>query len=258
MREEAFVKLESYLDRAPNPSKDRVRYEWHAERYRFAARQVNRVVHIADIGCGWGFGVEILAEYGHPVTGYDVNPHIVEYARSQCQQKAKYEVYDIIEGPLPDRPFGLICAFEVVEHLEDPVQALINIKSSLKDDGIVVISTPCVKTKNIGSHPYHCSEFTQSSFCEMMSKYFSEVSYYSQGVDSLSREYQSRRVNSPIKGVLDRLDIFNIKKHIPDSIKRRVMDRLVGISSAEGMSEVIAIRSGVSDYARWILAVCCK
>lgn len=49
---------------------------------------------------------------------------------------------DVTALPFPDRSFDLLCAFDIVEHIEDDRQAFCELSRVAKDDAIVVLSVP--------------------------------------------------------------------------------------------------------------------
>jgi len=49
---------------------------------------------------------------------------------------------DVTALPFPDRSFDLVCAFDIVEHIEDDRQAFCELSRVAKDDAIVVLSVP--------------------------------------------------------------------------------------------------------------------
>ncbi len=49
---------------------------------------------------------------------------------------------DVTALPFPDRSFDLLCAFDIVEHIEDDRQAFRELSRVAKDDAIVVLSVP--------------------------------------------------------------------------------------------------------------------
>jgi len=49
---------------------------------------------------------------------------------------------DVTALPFPDHSFDLICAFDIVEHIEDDRQAFCELSRVAKDDAIVVLSVP--------------------------------------------------------------------------------------------------------------------
>ena len=44
--------------------------------------------------------------------------------------------------PFPDRAFDLVCAFDVIEHVEDDRQVFAEVSRVLKDDGVLILSVP--------------------------------------------------------------------------------------------------------------------
>lgn len=49
---------------------------------------------------------------------------------------------DVTALPFPDRSFDLVCAFDIVEHIEDDQQAFCEVSRVAKDDAIIVLSVP--------------------------------------------------------------------------------------------------------------------
>ncbi len=98
---------------------------------------------VLEVGCGQGsMGTRIAA-----TTDYlGVEPDATACAVAQDRIKAlgKGEVRlgmmeDVVE---PDRTFDLVCAFEVIEHIEDDVAALTGWVQRVRPGGWVLVSTP--------------------------------------------------------------------------------------------------------------------
>lgn len=81
-----------------------------------------------DVGVGRGLLLRLLLDDGHDAWGFDPYPHSV-FAE------------DRITTDLPDGPFSLITAIEVIEHTLDPVPFLQSLRSRLAPDGLLVLST---------------------------------------------------------------------------------------------------------------------
>jgi 2-polyprenyl-3-methyl-5-hydroxy-6-metoxy-1,4-benzoquinol methylase len=96
---------------------------------------------ILDIGCGGGVLFDRLAEFGD-VRGVEPDPALA---------RAKPELRDrIYEGPFDDRyvpphPFGLILMLDVLEHLDDPADALRRALGLLRPAGMVLITVPAFR-----------------------------------------------------------------------------------------------------------------
>ena len=98
---------------------------------------------ILDIGCGGGLISEPLARLGAKVTGIDFVEKNIKIAKSHAKSKnlkINYMCQDIELLNL-NKKFDVIIMFEILEHLEDWKKFLINIKRSLKPNGIIILST---------------------------------------------------------------------------------------------------------------------
>lgn len=96
---------------------------------------------ILDIGCAAGFFLEAAKARGFEVRG-------IEFA-SAAIAEASPEVRDkIIQGNIPEvlgrwkNEFDIITAFDIIEHMLDPVKFVSDVKKALRPGGLLVISTP--------------------------------------------------------------------------------------------------------------------
>ncbi len=257
METEAHIELDQYLERAPNPAKNKLRYEWHLERYRFAAKYMQKIERIADVGCGWGFGTEYLNRFGKRVHGFEINPRLVSYASKRFQQsKAKFVVHNILDGPLPEAPYDLICMFEVIEHLEDPNRGLENLKLSLSNKGALVLSTPNFVFGKRSLHPHHAIEFSYLTLKPLLRSHFCNIRYFSQGNGVQRKTYETKLANNIFLNRLRLFDSLNLRRFLPIWMKRPLMDRAIGISQNEILRETINIREEWHVDSRWLLAAC--
>lgn len=94
---------------------------------------------LLDVGCSYGAFLE-LAEYrGWETFGVDVSTKAVAYARQE--RKLNVKVGKLEDVRFPKNHFSVITLWDVIEHLDDPVRTLEEIKRILKPDGVVVIFT---------------------------------------------------------------------------------------------------------------------
>jgi SAM-dependent methyltransferase len=95
---------------------------------------------LLEVGCGFGYFLDVAFEEGFDVEGLEFNPHAVERLRR------KY-AFPILSGALERtdlEPGALdaVAMFDVIEHLRDPFGALDRIRKALAPRGVLVISTP--------------------------------------------------------------------------------------------------------------------
>ncbi|MDW7671077.1 MAG: class I SAM-dependent methyltransferase [Bacillota bacterium] len=158
----------------------------HIARYEFAAKTARG--RILDLGCGVGYGTEILldsqeADEISQVVGVDIDAESIEYARDMYgYRRADFRVADIRDATLPAQlgQFDTIICFEVIEHMKEEAAVISNIIRMLKPKGKLIISTPFGKGKGKPcSCPYHVHQYTENEFLEMLQTYF-DVDLYVQ------------------------------------------------------------------------------
>jgi SAM-dependent methyltransferase len=96
-------------------------------------------IKILDAGCGPGNLASKLLPWGE-VVGADASADALEF----CKQKHFIDVKQITtkQLPFPDNSFDLIFAIEVIEHIEDDIFAMQELKRVLKPNGYLIVTVP--------------------------------------------------------------------------------------------------------------------
>lgn len=97
------------------------------ERLLKGRRVFDEPLEIADIGCGGGDMLQLMADWARaneiPVrlTGVDANPHIIEYARQHCRhyREIDFMTADIFSDSFAGRKFDLITSTLFTHHFTD-------------------------------------------------------------------------------------------------------------------------------------------
>lgn len=99
----------------------------------------SKEISILNIGCSTGRSSEYLSEFGK-VTSIEYDEFCCEFAR----EKTGLEIIhgSITELPFSVEKFDLVCAFDVIEHVEDDQLAVNEMKRVLKENGIIFITVP--------------------------------------------------------------------------------------------------------------------
>jgi SAM-dependent methyltransferase len=120
------------------------RHWWYQGRRRVLERAIARLglpahARILDAGCGSGRNMVDLARHG-AVTGVELSHTSVELARERSAG-------EVLEGSVMDMPFDsatfdLSVSLDVIEHLEDDVGALRELRRVTKPGGALLVTVP--------------------------------------------------------------------------------------------------------------------
>jgi SAM-dependent methyltransferase len=155
----------------------------HVARYLFAAR-LARGKRVLDAGSGAGYGSAELARTAQSVVGLDSAPEAVDFARAHYQlPNLFFERASCAALPHPAGAFDLVVAFEVIEHLEDWSEFLLEARRVLAPTGQFIVSTPnkLYYTESrgaAGANPFHVHEFEFEELRGELTRIFPHVSMF--------------------------------------------------------------------------------
>jgi len=93
---------------------------------------------ILEIGCASGYFLFSVKEHVKSVTGVELTTDFVHYAQSKG-----LDVKESLDE-VPDNSYDLIFMFHVLEHVEDPIRFLEQVKRKLSHSGKLIIEVPNV------------------------------------------------------------------------------------------------------------------
>lgn len=98
--------------------------------------------HVLDVACGPGLYAEELVARGGRVTGFDQSRRMVEICRQRVPA-GTFRVHDLNDPLdwLPDESFDLVLVALAMEHVDDRLDALRELRRVLRAEGALVIST---------------------------------------------------------------------------------------------------------------------
>jgi SAM-dependent methyltransferase len=165
-------------------------------------RSLTANARILDVGCGDGFHLELLREYGRPtwqLEGVDMSPAAVARARAKglTVHQGRVETLDASAGG-----YDLVLLIQTVEHVEQPVETLRAIRSVLKPGGRVMIVTDNTKSLDtklfLGRHwggyhfPRHWNLFNHDAMRRLAEKLAFEVDLMTTQVSPVNWVYSIR------------------------------------------------------------------
>jgi SAM-dependent methyltransferase len=93
---------------------------------------------LLDAGCGSGRTLDDLARYG-AVSGMELNPMGVSAARARGHEVRE----GLVEGiPYEDASFDLVTCLDVIEHTDDDVVSLRELRRVTRPGGLLVVTVP--------------------------------------------------------------------------------------------------------------------
>ncbi len=112
---------------------------------------------LLDIGCNYGIFLTLARKAGYDVRGVDISKPAATYAK----ERSGLEVLNttVKEARFPAGSFDIITMFDVLEHLTDPLEDLIEVRRVLKKDGLFFMTTPntavyLIKAKIVAILPF--------------------------------------------------------------------------------------------------------
>lgn len=93
-----------------------------------------------DIGCGSGSTVRAATDLGWKAIGIDIDPKLIELGKAHHQVDLRCT--PLLESDFDSDQFDFIRLRDVIEHLPNPYEALLEVKRLLVPKGFVLIATP--------------------------------------------------------------------------------------------------------------------
>jgi len=94
---------------------------------------------ILDVGCGTGANLEMLSEFG-VAEGVDVSPEALSFCQARGLEKVKLGAAEAL--PFDDNSFDLTTGLDVVEHLDDDLAGLKEMRRVLRPGGRALLFVP--------------------------------------------------------------------------------------------------------------------
>jgi 2-polyprenyl-3-methyl-5-hydroxy-6-metoxy-1,4-benzoquinol methylase/DNA-directed RNA polymerase subunit RPC12/RpoP len=128
---------------------------------------------VLDVGCFNGFFVKKMLSMGYDAHGIDFNKKAVAYGQEELGLGFRISSDSVEQCIAKGSSFDVITLFDVLEHLPDAKYFLANLLKLLKDDGVIIISTPnnnmCWRPP-LDYPPHHVSRFTTKSLVACLSE----------------------------------------------------------------------------------------
>ena len=94
---------------------------------------------LLDVGCGYGLLLDEARDRGYQTEGLELSEHAAAYARDELGLTVHSKTLAELKG---DPRYNVIVLADVIEHLDDPVQAIDHCGRLLEPGGVLCLVTP--------------------------------------------------------------------------------------------------------------------
>jgi len=107
--------------------------------YKAARKEDAPPIRILDVGCGTGANLAMFSKHGEAL-GVDVSAMAVELCRRERKLDAR--VAPVEHLPFPDAHFDVITALDVLEHVDNDLIALAELRRVAHPDALFIVTVP--------------------------------------------------------------------------------------------------------------------
>ncbi len=201
-------------------------YLRHLFAYEFARNILPKNSLVLEVGCGEGYGSNLLSQYVEKVVGLDIDDKTIKHASNKySSENCIFKTYNGIKIPYKDNTFDAVVSFQVIEHIQDDENYVSEILRVLKQASPFILTTPNREYRlDPGQRPwnrFHVREYSASSLEDLLSSTFSDVTIWgirgNDGIQRIERERveQILRINS--------LDPLYLRNLIPEQFKPKII-----------------------------------
>jgi len=109
-------------------------------RVKFLKKFVTKKSRILEVGSGHGFFLEEMRKKGYNISGIEISKEKKQILKKVTT--AKVHNVNLLDETLDIEKVDVIVLFHVLEHIDDPIKLLKNLKKLLKKDGTLIVEVP--------------------------------------------------------------------------------------------------------------------
>lgn len=180
---------------------------------------------LLEIGFGEGYGSELVDGLVGEYVGVEVDAAVARHANAVYgAPKRSFQVYGGTTLPFDNASFDLAIAFQVLEHVQDPLTFLREAQRVTRGGGPVMIVTPNrnhrVKDGERPWNRYHVREFSPGELRSTMEEVFPAVELFGIAGSPAMNEIERRRVARARR--MARIDRLGLRYLLPESFDVRL------------------------------------
>ncbi|MBS0031884.1 class I SAM-dependent methyltransferase [Chitinophaga sp. 22321] len=214
-------------------------FQRHVFAYKAVPLQCLKDKQVLELGCGEGYGMEMLA------------PHTAHYLSvdkkkpaGQLPANAAFQVCNLpVLTGIADNSFDTVICFQVIEHIRNDSALLHEIRRVLKPGGRLFLTTPN-RMMSLSRNPFHVREYLPREMFALMNAHFPKVKvegiYGNETVMAYYGENQ-RAVDN-----IARLDIFRLQYRLPAFLLRGPYTLLNNLNRFLLLKKITDVTAGIA------------
>ena len=118
---------------------------WISGRLRLIKREMAKTqvrgTRLLEVGCAYGFFLEAAQRAGFQVMGIEFSQVAAQFARERLGLEVHHG--ELERSPLLNNTFDIVCFWDVIEHVANPIEFLRAVRYVTVPGGLVFFSCPC-------------------------------------------------------------------------------------------------------------------
>lgn len=183
-------------------------YQRHIIAYQEAAKHIHGA--LLEVGCGEGYGISILGPHCSSYLGIDKFPTSATVPAHGRILQMEVPPFSGVE----DNSFDFVVTFQVIEHIQNDVLFLQEIKRVLKPGGKLILTTPN-RLMSLSRNPWHIREYVPGEMKGVLSEVFGADQVDLQGIFGNNKVMTYYEKNRASVRRFTRFDFFNLQYRLP-------------------------------------------
>jgi ubiquinone/menaquinone biosynthesis C-methylase UbiE len=229
-------------------------YLKHLFAYEAVKKFIPKKSSVIEVGCGEGYGTNYLSHNVQHIVGLDINEDVIQHAsRKYRSSKCSFKFYDGVNIPYDDSTFDVVVSFQVIEHVQDDKNFLMEIQRVLKTGGTCLLTTPNrihrVKSDKKPWNRFHIREYYPDELEAILKTVFSEVHIWGIRGSEEIEHIEKARVKQVQRFAA--LDPLNLRKLIPASYETWIVTWLKNVFQRKHETQdnnIFLDKYSVNDY----------
>jgi 2-polyprenyl-3-methyl-5-hydroxy-6-metoxy-1,4-benzoquinol methylase len=213
-----FIKIGDLIPPDYEGIKVMAAYGLHSDIFELLSPYLKKGMRILDFGCGQGAFSQRLIDAGMIVDGCDID---IGQIKARVNRKIEIDLNDTKILDSVTEKYDMVIAVEIIEHLENPWKYLRDCLSVLKEDGIIVLSTP-----NISSFPSRLRFFMRGTLLAFEKADFSHGHITPLSFVQLENMFSSNNIEILKKGYAGTIPFFHLSGFSTFSVFRNTLLQL--------------------------------